>query len=684
VLRWGTLVALCLLVGGRAGQTVFTPPSSLVDFSSTLESPAGRHGFLRATADGHFAFDDGTPVRFFGINVAHDSVFRSRDDIDRMVDTFARAGLNLVRFHHIDERDGLIDYERPDTRTLRVDRLELLDYWIAQLKARGLYSYLDLLDYRTFRPADGVRNAAVLGRGAKPMALFDARLIQLQQEYATQLLGRVNRLTGLRYADEPAIVMIELFDENGLFRRREWNALPEPYRTELLTRWHAWLRARGRRPAALPNLGDEKSSLLGEALRFAAQLHTKHFRMLREHLRSLGVRVPMTAVGRYEELADLQTVAEELDFIGVNFYWDHPFWSRGNDWTLPSYFRNTNPLSLEEPLDRSFAPQLCLSRVRGKPLVVREWNYCWPNRFRAAGMIEAAAYASLHDFDALVLFDYRAAGNGLGYFDVALDPARWRLVPLAAQVFLRRALAPAKPITTISHSPAEVFRTLTASKRLTAAAWSQRVENWFGPAGSVLPLPPNGPLIASATGEIIRYPDLGFLQVNAPTIVARAGNLNRGDSVLGPFTVTGLPETGAFAALALRSNSSGTAREWLIVLTTECVNTGQKLIAETNRWQLVWPGALPILTSGRLADNWLSLSHGDRPLMKIRPSGGTLELAMRGRAWYLHCEVSGAELELADSPRSMTAVSPSGVRTKLAAEQSFRWPATTQRVEIEF
>jgi exo-beta-1,3-glucanase (GH17 family) len=138
---------------------------------------------------------------------------------------------------------------------------------------------------------------------------------------------------------------------------------------------------------------------------FAYDVHIKFFRDMKAYLKSIGVRIPITATGRFEDLADLKSMSEELDFIGSNFYYDHPYWAQGaKAWTPPSFFHNHNPMSDVD--DRSMAAAVSLARIKNKPFVVREWNYCWPNRNRAAGMVEAAAYAALHDIDAMILFVY--------------------------------------------------------------------------------------------------------------------------------------------------------------------------------------------------------------------------------------------------------------------------------------
>jgi len=88
-----------------------------------------------------------------------------------------------------------------------------LQFFIAQSYAYTpcIYVYLDLLDFRTFTEAEGVVNAAALGRAAKPYAVFDNKLIELQQQYARQLLiEHVNPYTGLSYAQDPAVVMVEI------------------------------------------------------------------------------------------------------------------------------------------------------------------------------------------------------------------------------------------------------------------------------------------------------------------------------------------------------------------------------------------------------------------------------------------------------------------------------------------
>jgi hypothetical protein len=117
-------------------------------------------------------------------------------------------------------------------------------------KQAGIYVYLDLLDYRRFKEGDGVPNAELIGRAARPYNVFDPRLIELQKEYARKLMrDHVNPYTGLAYADDPAVVMLEIYDESGLFMRRGvWREMPEPYATNFKKMWNDWLRARYKRP----------------------------------------------------------------------------------------------------------------------------------------------------------------------------------------------------------------------------------------------------------------------------------------------------------------------------------------------------------------------------------------------------------------------------------------------------
>ncbi|NUQ01660.1 MAG: hypothetical protein HUU35_17590, partial [Armatimonadetes bacterium] len=212
------------------------PSSSLVDFGARLDSPGG---FLTVDERGRFVWPDGRRARFWGINVAAESVFQPPERIDTCIARIREAGFNLVRLHHIDDRErGILAGDGPGVE-FDPARLRLLDYWVDRLGAAGISIYLDLLDYRWF-------DTGRLGRAAKPYAVFDPELIARQQEYARALLREHrNAFNGRAYADDPAIVLLELFDENGLFiRRADWPNLLEPYRSDLTARWNRYLLQR--------------------------------------------------------------------------------------------------------------------------------------------------------------------------------------------------------------------------------------------------------------------------------------------------------------------------------------------------------------------------------------------------------------------------------------------------------
>jgi len=160
----------------------------------------------------------------------------------------------------------------------------------------------------------------------------------------------------------------------------------------------------------------------------------------------------------FESLADLRSVHDGLDFVATNFYYDHPR-LRDSEWRLPMYFVNRNPVG-DKGIE-AFVPSVGLAALADRPIVVREWGICWPNKFRAAGMLEAVAYAALQDLDAMILFTYdtRPEATRLDFFDVSRDPTRWGLVGIGAHVFLRRDVARARRQITVGFSYVDSFFT---------------------------------------------------------------------------------------------------------------------------------------------------------------------------------------------------------------------------------
>ncbi len=523
------------------------PRASQADFSDIVPAPAGRKGFLQTRGE-HFRWSgDGSRARFWGINVANSSLQESDEDIVAMIKSFRAAGFNLVRLHHFDERQGIIDLDAATSRQFDEKKWRKLDFWIAKAAENGLYVYLDLLDYRRFKEADGVVNAEAIGRSAKPYAVFDKRLIELQKEYARKLMvEHINPYNGKSYANDPAIVMLEIYDENGLFMRRGlWRSMPQPYATNFAKMWNSWLRNRYKTTANLRKSWtgpDGKSALFageslergnvevpfvtwetsrisdadkpyamparrGDGARFAVEVHRKYFREMKSYLREIGVKIPLCATGRYDDVADLSSQAKELDFIGCNFYYDHPYWGTGApQWKLPSYFHGRNPI--KDVGDHSMTAALGLARMRGKPLVVREWNYCWPNPNRGAGMLETATFAGLHDLDALILFTYETDPKArVGYFNVRSDPSRWQMAAVGARMFLGNLVKAAKHRVVVPYSEADLYSYEKFHQPLYALGWTTRVENDFfqgqtyrAPADATLIVPPGRSIGAQYVG----------------------------------------------------------------------------------------------------------------------------------------------------------------------------------------
>jgi len=206
---------------------VFDPENdngeSVIGMEDWLDAPAGKFGRVQMKG-GDFIYEKtGEPIKFWGLNLSYDSNAPEKKDSEFMADHYAKYGVNMVRMHKFSgsENAGIGD-PNDCTQTLP-EKLDQLDYLFAQLKERGMYMILgpmfgltiaegnrdQLLDY------DEVKNLA----GGKTLGLVNTApdIQDLYISFTTNLLNHKNPYTGLRYADDPAVLYLEMHNEDDIF-----------------------------------------------------------------------------------------------------------------------------------------------------------------------------------------------------------------------------------------------------------------------------------------------------------------------------------------------------------------------------------------------------------------------------------------------------------------------------------
>ncbi len=214
---------------------------SATNVSAWLEAPAGRDGFV-TVKDGHL-FANGKRFRIFGVNLAFGANFPTHDDAKKVAARMAKFGINCVRFHHMDWQTAPSGIWAMDQAGFDPGQLDRLDYFIAQLKARGIYTDLNLHVSRTYpdRPAAEKQGNPNFDAGVDN---FSPKMIALQKDYARALLTHVNSYTKNAYGDEPAVALIEINNENALLTLWHYGSLDKtaaPYRAELAAFWTEYL-----------------------------------------------------------------------------------------------------------------------------------------------------------------------------------------------------------------------------------------------------------------------------------------------------------------------------------------------------------------------------------------------------------------------------------------------------------
>lgn len=420
-----------------------TSSEKALDLRFLNQERAGNDGFVVQQAD-QFVFEKtGEPVRFWGVGA--NAATNDKEGVKRLAKLLASLGVNAVRVHR-----AIADRKGNDPFAIDERYLDQLHFFVATMADEGIYTDISFYYpvWMRAKPSDGLTGYK---DGQQPFGLlfWDERMQSLWKAWARELLTRPNPYTGKSLAEDPAVAIVEIINEDSLFF---WTFDPEkripPEAIKPLEKQFGdWAAAKygsidkaldqwGRNPHPQSpdapkdgRLGLYQVGFLGGAnwavtqrntarardqLEFMARLQRGFYQSATDYLRNdLGVRCAIQASNW--KTADDRVLSEverwtyePAGVIGRNAYFGSPHEGEASSYAL----RNGQTYSDRTGLRGDDAPATIAFEVAhaGFPQIVTEYGYPMPNAYRAEGAFLAAVYGSLHGTDGI--FHFAMDGTG--------------------------------------------------------------------------------------------------------------------------------------------------------------------------------------------------------------------------------------------------------------------------------
>lgn len=406
---------------------------SALDFSDLglLDAPAGKHGRVIAK-DGHFSFENSPAKtqRFYGTNIYFGICFPEKAQAEKLADMVASCGYNSVRFHHFDAY--LAAKGDPSQTSLDKEKMDKFHYFFKCLKDKGIYITIDLYTIRAFPHAG--RKLDI--QEAKIAMLLDDAARDNLLRFAQNLLTDVNPYTALAWKDDTALAFVSCINEDPMLWLKNFERMPEAGKKLFADAFAAWLKVKG---LGEPSAAERRTL----ETKFIVEAQDKAFAKMSAFLRGLGVKAPLTDQNNMCT-ATMALMRDKYDYVDNHAYWAHPSFVE-KAWQLPMRADGNSVIKKMASVPAYLFP----TRLFGKPFTVTEFNYCFPNQFRAEGGAVMGAYAALQDWDAVYRFGYIGdAKNQLegerptGLFDGVDDPMQLMSDRLGVLLFLRGDVKP--------------------------------------------------------------------------------------------------------------------------------------------------------------------------------------------------------------------------------------------------
>lgn len=439
------ILLLAIGVNGQDKKHDFVFPEKkegvmpLLNLRFLNEETAGSHGFIRLSDDGESFMAGDQPMRFWPVNSGAGDM--NDEELERHAAFLAQMGVNMIRYH------GSINPAGKGTDIYDTDRKEINNIWrvVAAMKKQGIYTTIS-----PFWPHNGhmggwlPKEWGIEGYSDKDdlwgVMYFNDRLQDAYKAWVRVLYTEKNPYTGVALKDEPAVGIIQIMNEDGVFFWTMQNMKPA-LKKMVQAKYTTWLQKRyGTLANAFAAWG--KASLAGDDLKSkVADLYTT-FDMTQEAQGDKAIRLrdqvefyADTQFDFYKNIHDFyknvlgckQIINAENwttaspsrlhdlerwtntsnEVLAINRYYDPGHYGENSGWRIDPGHHYMGLSALKNPQKLP----INVKQVAGHPFVMTESGWNLPHKYSAEGPFLISTIESITGFDAYYWF----AAEGVDY-----------------------------------------------------------------------------------------------------------------------------------------------------------------------------------------------------------------------------------------------------------------------------
>ncbi len=426
---------------------------AFLDLRYLNEDQAGQHGFIGLSADSNsFVRGDGEAIRFWSVNDAVNANRLTDEEMLRHARFLAKIGVNMIRLH------SSINPAGKGTQIDEVDTADVRAIWksVAFMKKEGIYTTISPFWAHNGHMGGWVpKEWGIDGYSGNDdlwgVIFFNDTLKEAYKTWVKYLYTTPNPYTGLALKDDPAVALIQVQNEDGVFFWTMQNIKPE---LKLLIRkkFTAWLMKKyGSYKNALTHwnnfnlegddpdqslfdifstwnmtqaLPENEKPRMKDQVEFFTGTQYNFYKEMHDYYRDvLGCKQLINASNwrtadqlRLNDLERYTYTACEVE--AVNRYFDPGHVGQNSGWRIDTGHYYQGNSALQHPVDLP----VNIKQVEGHPMLVTESGWNLPNKYQSEGPLLVAAYSALSGVDSYYWFVVNA-------IDLDRDPYISRISP---------------------------------------------------------------------------------------------------------------------------------------------------------------------------------------------------------------------------------------------------------------